>query len=70
MPMKATATAVMYDLRGIIYERGGCQFDVFMFTRGAASLRRASSGPPNGGVWGEGRRVGRAQACERTLYTP
>ena len=30
--MKATATAVMYDLRGIIYERGGMQIDVFMFT--------------------------------------
>ena len=32
IPMKATATAVMYDLRGIIYERGGMQIDVFMFT--------------------------------------
>ena len=68
MPMKARATAVMYDLRGIIYERGGCQIDVFMFT--PRGVRRASSGPPNGGVWGKGRRVGRAQACERTLYTP
>ena len=32
IPMKATATAVMYDLREIIYERGGMQIDVFMFT--------------------------------------
>ena len=41
MPMKATATAVMYDLRGIIYERGGCQIDVFMFTpRGCVGPRR------------------------------
>ena len=30
MPMKETATAVMYDLREIIYERTGMRLDIFM----------------------------------------
>ena len=41
MPMKETATAVMYDLREIIYELGGLRFDVFMFIpRGCVGPRR------------------------------
>ena len=65
--MKEMATAVMYDIREIIYERESLRLDVLMI--GPAGLCRALSGPTNGRVGALKCRFGRSQAYGRTLHT-
>ena len=52
IPMKATATAVMYDLREIIYERGGMQISTSSCSPCGAASRALVGTPKWRSVWG------------------